>query len=469
VWLALFAAGCAGSSGVAPAEPAAPAPAAPDAPLAAEAGPSAAAVPAAAPVAAQPAEVAPGRAVPPSPSSGCGKAAKAGGPLVMRTGSVQTPYLLTLPEGYDGKTPVPLVFAFHGRTRSHVSMHDTDASHLADELGKKYAVAYVKSVGPGFDQPREQRDNLQIYDALHQHLLENYCVDTEQVFALGHSSGGLFSELLSCERSSQLRGIAAVAGAMVRPECPGRTAALIIHGERDAVVSVSRGQAARDHFLAANGCSAQSSAVGAPGCAAYSGCEPSSPVEWCEHGEPTYQDTNHGWPSFASAEIARFFGTLERVPHAAGSALLSNESFDAGSEPWQVAFMGKAKGKSEVKNGALCATLDSAGENPWDAQLGYAGLPAQTGRTYAIDYRLWTSAPTDVRVKLGLDAPPYKEYWQQNVAATPEPQRVKSQLRLVEQAPGTLGLGFQFAGTYARKVPVTLCIDEVSITALPEG
>jgi len=142
-WLA---AGCASSPAVAPTEPS-----------------RAAAAPASEP--APPPE--PGRAAPPSPSSGCGRSSKAAGLLVAKTGKLKTPYLLTLPEGYDGSTPVPLVFAFHGRTRSHQSMHDTDASHLADELGKRYAVAYVKSVGVGYDQPREQSDNLQLFDALH--------------------------------------------------------------------------------------------------------------------------------------------------------------------------------------------------------------------------------------------------------------------------------------------------------------
>jgi len=447
-WLA---AGCASSTAVAPTEPKPPA------------APEAASAPSREPA------PDPGRPASPSPSSGCGHSRKAAGDLVARAGKLKTPYLLTLPAGYDGKTPVPLVFAFHGRTRSHQSMHDTDASRLADELGKRYAVAYVKSVGPGYDQPREQSDNLQVFDALHAELLANYCIDAEQVFALGHSSGGLFSELLACERAPWLRGIAAVAGAMVLPECRGRSAALLVHGQRDAVVSVSRGRYARDHFLHANGCSNQPAPVGSAGCVGYAGCEPSLPVEWCEHGEPTYQDTNHGWPSFASSEIARFFGTLGRVPHASGSSLLQNESFDAGSEPWQVSFGGKAKGTSRAKNGALCATLDKTSENPWDAQLLSSSVTLEQGREYIIDYRLWSSAPSDVRVKLGLDAAPYSEYWQQSVATSSEPRRVVDHFVLAQPAPGTVALGFQFAGPYARTVPLTLCIDEVSLTPVPGG
>jgi hypothetical protein len=73
-----------------------------------------------------------------------------------------------------------------------------------------------------------------------------------------------------------------------------------------------------------------------------------------------------------------------------------------------------------------------------------------------------------VRVKLGRDAAPWSEYWQQAVVASPEPRRVTDHFVLAEQAAGTLAFGFQFAGTYARKVPLTLCVDEVSLTLAPK-
>jgi hypothetical protein len=187
-------------------------------------------------------------------------------------------------------------------------------------------------------------------------------------------------------------------------------------------------------------------------------------VEWCEHGEPTYENTNHGWPSFASAEIARFLGTLGRVPHAAGAPLIVNGAFDGGSEPWQVSFAGSARGTWSLKNGALCATLESESQNAWDAQMQQAGLKLVRGSEVVIDFRLWTSPASDVKVKLGLDAPPSSEYWVKQIAATPEPRRVIDRFVLADPAPGTLALGFQFSGPYARKLPVTVCIDEVSVT-----
>ena len=72
-----------------------------------------------------------------------------------------------------------------------------------------------------------------------------------------------------------------------------------------------------------------------------------------------------------------------------------------------------------------------------------------------------------MRVKLGLGAAPYSEYWMQSVATSTEPRRVTDRVVLSEAAPGTLAFGFQFAGPYARTVPLTLCVDEVSLTAAP--
>ena len=45
-------------------------------------------------------------------------------------------------------------------------------------------------------------------------------------------------------------------------------------------------------------------------CVTYQGCEPGLDIAWCEHDEPTYDDTNHGWPSFASRTIADFLFSL---------------------------------------------------------------------------------------------------------------------------------------------------------------
>lgn len=451
--LGLVLAGCSASSGVAPAS------AAPSASPAVGSEPGAAASPEE--------ESAVGKPAPPSPSSGCKGPSAAEGELTLRAGALETPYLLSLPEGHGAGSPAPLVFAFHGRTRSHLLMRETDSQKLAEQLEGQYAVAYVKSIGSGFARADELASNLQAFDALYAHLLANYCIDTEQVFAVGHSSGGIFAEQLACRRSDRLRGIAAVAGAMDMPGCEGTVAGVFIHGERDSVVSVSRGIKARDRFLEANGCTAASAPVGDAGCVRYAGCAAGLPVEWCAHGEPTYQDTNHGWPSFASGEVARFFGSLARTPRAAAS-LVANTSFDAGNAPWQSEFSGGARGMGSVKEGAYCTQLDNRGENAWDAQLLHAGLQLEQGRKYRVDYRVWASNDTFVRVRVGLAQPPYSEFWVQQVEASSEPRRRVDDFVLADPASGEMALAFQFAGPFARRVPVEVCVDDVVLSALPD-
>ena len=58
-------------------------------------------------------------AAPPVPSSGCGQPLRvSSGEQSIDVDGVPRTYLLDIPAGYDGTTPLPLVFAFHGATTS---------------------------------------------------------------------------------------------------------------------------------------------------------------------------------------------------------------------------------------------------------------------------------------------------------------------------------------------------------------
>jgi hypothetical protein len=35
-------------------------------------------------------------------------------------------------------------------------------------------------------------------------------------------------------------------------------------------------------------------------CVMYQGCAADHPVYWCQHTDPNYSNTNHGWPGFAN-------------------------------------------------------------------------------------------------------------------------------------------------------------------------
>lgn len=252
------------------------------------------------------------------PSAGCGSANPAQGPGSLTIRGAQADYLITLPPNYDPNIPTPLIFGFHGRGRTHVQFQTVDAGQIQAELGSRAVMVYMKSQGgTGWNNPAEVPPSVEFFEALYPQVLGSYCVDTAQVFVIGHSSGAMFSEILACRFGERFRGVAAIAGRQEETNCaPGRVPALLIHGTTDTVVPFADGLESREFYLARNGCDA-STAVGAVSpCVTHQGCDAGLPVQWCQHTEPTYTDantgqtTNHGWPSFASRAINDFFFSL---------------------------------------------------------------------------------------------------------------------------------------------------------------
>jgi polyhydroxybutyrate depolymerase len=250
----------------------------------------------------------------PTASSGCGKA-PAPGEFTIPLGGANAAFTITVPPDYDPATPTPLVFGFHGRNQTHIQLRTQDAANIQTEIGGRAVVAYLKSqAGPGWNFAEEVEPNVAFFNAVYDRMLADYCVDTSRVFAVGHSSGGYFANILACRYGDRLRGIGAVAGNTQEFDCAGRVAAMVVHGVRDSVVSFAGGQQSRDTYRATNGCGAEAAPFAVTPCIEYQGCDEGLPVAWCEHNEPTYQDTNHGWPSFASRAIGQFLFALGPKP-----------------------------------------------------------------------------------------------------------------------------------------------------------
>jgi polyhydroxybutyrate depolymerase len=248
-------------------------------------------------------------------STGCRADSGVAGEFSLPLNGADAAFTVTLPPGYDASTPTPLVFAFHGRNQTHIQLRTQDAANIQTEIGGQAVVAYLKSQGgPGWNFQEEVPPNIAFFNAVYTRMLADYCVDTSRIFAIGHSSGGYFSNILACRYGDVLRGIGAVAGNTQESGCVGRVAAMVVHGVRDSVVSFAGGQESRDTYLATNGCNGQSVPDAVAPCIDYQGCAEGLPVAWCEHNEPTYQDTNHGWPSFASRAIGQFLFALGPKP-----------------------------------------------------------------------------------------------------------------------------------------------------------
>jgi poly(3-hydroxybutyrate) depolymerase len=148
--------------------------------------------------------------------------------------------------------------------------------------------------------------DVQLFDAIHQGVLDTYCVDVGRVFSVGHSFGGYMSNTIGCARPDRVRAIAPVAGGGPYGVCgAGPVAAWLTHGETDETVPFAEGEASRDHWLQTNGCAQTHTPTDPAACVTYDGCPDGYPVVWCPHQEPALG--GHGWPSFASAAIWTFF------------------------------------------------------------------------------------------------------------------------------------------------------------------
>jgi poly(3-hydroxybutyrate) depolymerase len=261
---------------------------------------------------------------PKKPSAGCGKAGPPTGARTFTTGGTSVPFIVSLPPGYNPATPYPLAFAFHGYMRNHQQCQSVDCPGFQSQLGPKAILVYQKSIGLGWEQAANRDKNVQAFQDLVALMKREYCVDENRVAAVGVSSGGQFVNILACRMGDQLWVTGPIAGIMLeRTNCKGTPAALVIHGVSDNLVN---GQSARDAYVGRNGCMktttpdlaamhAKIAAARAAGrteyaCVDYQGCT-ANPVRWCEHSEPGYAGTTHGWPTFGGKLVADFLGTLK--------------------------------------------------------------------------------------------------------------------------------------------------------------
>jgi len=131
-----------------------------------------------------------------------------------------------------------------------------------------------------------------------------YCVDETCIFVNGQSFGALMTNVVGCLRGDMIRAIAAVAGSGPRGSmCTGKVAVWLTHGMDDMSVTFKSGEASRDFWVNANGCSTMT-APGTPmQCLVCQGCDPEHGVTWCPHNG----DGGHQHPSFGRAAVREFF------------------------------------------------------------------------------------------------------------------------------------------------------------------
>jgi polyhydroxybutyrate depolymerase len=243
---------------------------------------------------------------PPQGSAGCIGAVQAAGVFSRRLNvrGVVRSYILAVPAGYDQRTPIYLTFGWHGNSWNGSSFRAATNMESFAQGRSIFAYGDGLPVGgaSGWVNDAEGRD-IAFFDALYAELGTRYCVDQSHVFSFGRSMGAGFANALACHRGSLLRATASMSGWGPTGGCGVATSAWIAHQRDDATIAYAEGVASRDHWLAANGCSATSTRPGwQPSCVEYYVCAPGRTVGWCSQATG-----GHTPPTWAREAIWRFF------------------------------------------------------------------------------------------------------------------------------------------------------------------
>jgi len=255
-----------------------------------------------------------------NPSPGCSKgtARPAGG----KVETVDT-LLHLFPASYDGKKPFPLLIALHacGNKNTEFVGH-TDPTNFATEF-----VRTMPNTPDGGQCWSNYGNDIKRITEQFDDLVNNYCIDLNRVFGIGHSSGAqMLVNILSHKSDTEHLHIKAVAPVAADPyNVAEPMPVLYIDGIKDNQRSADSAKNTVAKFRAANSCadtskpytpvmSCQSTDQGSgrpmvdPGCIIYDNCK--VPTIWCAHNDPNYSGTQHGVPCFAMKATWDFFATL---------------------------------------------------------------------------------------------------------------------------------------------------------------
>ena len=89
----------------------------------------------------------------------------------------------------------------------------------------------------------------------------------------------------------------------------------------------------------------------------------------------------------------------------------------------------------------------------------------QKGHDYSIKWTAHSTKPVQVKAKVGMSGPPYKEYWTDTVDLTTHPQTFVGVFTMDEDDDPTAEIAFHFGGPNAgeTQAPYTVCFDDMHL------
>jgi polyhydroxybutyrate depolymerase len=143
--------------------------------------------------------------------------------------------LIYVPQGYTGRTPLPLTFNLHGSGGDPAGHQDyTGIEPLADQKG--FIVAAIAGYNHVWNVARspDRPDDVKFAEVILDWAEQNLCMDPARVYSTGFSGGARTSSRFACALPERIRAIAPVAGVRNDPPCDASGIPLLtIHGTGD--------------------------------------------------------------------------------------------------------------------------------------------------------------------------------------------------------------------------------------------
>jgi len=162
-------------------------------------------------------------------------------------GQRRTYYLHTPPHPTAARA-LPLVVALHGSGMQGREMADTTAlSQLADKAG--FVVVYPDGLKQKWNvSGQSPEDNVQFVHALIDQIQKIRTIDSQRIYVVGLSNGGILAQKIACEAPQQIAAIATVAASLPhqfasRCQTQQPVSLLMVNGTSDSVVPWQGGAA----------------------------------------------------------------------------------------------------------------------------------------------------------------------------------------------------------------------------------
>jgi len=223
--------------------------------------------------------------------------------------------ILDFPASYDGTKPYPLLVALHACGNPNNQWEGLTK-------GSAFETNYVRLMPNTTDSGQcwnTYSKNVERIKQQYDDVLAKYCIDTNHIFGVGHSSGAqMLVNILSHKDDATHLGFKAVSPVAADPyNVAIPMPVLYIDGVHDNQRSANSASDTVAKFRTANMCASTSMPYTAimgcqssgmtvdPGCKIYDQC--TVPTIWCAHNDPNYSGTQHGVPCFGIKSMIDFF------------------------------------------------------------------------------------------------------------------------------------------------------------------